>query len=167
LVQVAFQDSILHFPSALQDGWFLVEFYVVHPSDVWYNATNQQYWLQYSEHDGISNGQLDAHLITPSDTLEDRATQQNLHPVHCWVNLTRGNTYIHSPFEFATICGRKTRNCMNQQSWDALAAKCSMFTNKLPRFNIPIYSIHLDHCVHTVFPWILAVVQDDWHPTLL
>jgi hypothetical protein len=41
LVWVAFQDSILLYPSALQDGRFLVKFYVVHPSNVQYNATNQ------------------------------------------------------------------------------------------------------------------------------
>jgi hypothetical protein len=73
LVWVAFQDSILLYPSALQDGRFLVEFYVVHPPDVWYNATNQSYWFQYSERNGISNGQLDAHLITPLDILKDPA----------------------------------------------------------------------------------------------
>jgi hypothetical protein len=120
LVQVAFHDSISLYPSALQDGRFLVKFYVVHPSDVWYNATNQQYWLQYSERNGISNRQLDAHLITPSHTLEDHATQHSLHPVHCWVNLTHGGTYIHSLFEFATIRCRKTCNHADQQSWDGL-----------------------------------------------
>ncbi len=105
LVRVAFQDSILLYPSALQDGQFLVKFYVVHPSDVRYNATNQQYWLHYSECNGTSNGQLDAHLITPLDTSEYCAARHNLHPVCCWFNPTKGNTYIHGPFEFATIRG--------------------------------------------------------------
>jgi hypothetical protein len=77
LVRIAFHDSILLYPSALQDGWFLVKFHVLHPTNVWYNATNQQYWLQYSDRNGISNGHLDAHLITPSDTSEDRTTQHN------------------------------------------------------------------------------------------
>jgi hypothetical protein len=161
LVRVAFQDSILLYPSALQDGGFLVEFYLMHPSDVWYNATNQQYWLQYSDCNGILNSHLDAHLITPSDTSEDRAARHNLHPVCCWVNLTHGDTYIHGLFEFATIRGRKTHNRVDQQYWDVLAVKCSMFTNKLPCFDIPTYSIHVDRGVHTVFPWMLAAVQDD------
>jgi len=87
LVRVAFTDSIALYPSALQDGRFLVEFYILHPSNVRYNATNQRYWLQYSERDGISNGHLDAHLITPSDTSEDSALRHHLRPVRCWVNL--------------------------------------------------------------------------------
>jgi hypothetical protein len=47
LVRVAFNDSIVLHPSALQDGRFLVEFYVSHPADGHYNATNQRFWLQY------------------------------------------------------------------------------------------------------------------------
>jgi hypothetical protein len=80
LLRVAFHDSILLYPSALQDGRFLVKFYVLHPSDVRYNTIDQRYWLQYSKRDGISDGQVDAHLITPSDTLEDRAKHHNLVP---------------------------------------------------------------------------------------
>jgi hypothetical protein len=80
-VQVAFPDSISLYPSALQDGQFLVEFYVLHPSDVQYNATNQHYWIQYSERNGISYGLLDAHLITPSDTSEDWPLHHQLRPV--------------------------------------------------------------------------------------
>ena len=41
LVRVAVNDSISLYPSTFQDGWFLVEFYVSHPVDVRYNATNQ------------------------------------------------------------------------------------------------------------------------------
>ncbi len=64
LVRVAFNESITLYPSALQDSHFLVEFYVLHPADVRFNATNQRYWLQYCTRNGISNSHLDAHLIT-------------------------------------------------------------------------------------------------------
>ncbi len=103
LVRVAFKDSILLYPASLQDHRFLVEFYVLHPADVQYNAINQLYWLQYSMHNGISNGQLDAHLLTPSDSSEEQAEKHKLRPICAWVNLTHGDTYIHGPFDFATI----------------------------------------------------------------
>jgi hypothetical protein len=160
LVCIAFQNSILLYPSSLQDGKFLVKFYILHPTNVWYNAINQHYWLQYSVQNDISNGQLDAHLLTPSDSLEDRATCHNLHPICAWVNLTHGDTYIHGPFDFATIRGQKTCNRVGQECWDVLAAKCSMFTNKIPQFDVPTYSIHLDRGVHTVFLWMIAVAED-------
>jgi hypothetical protein len=103
LVWIAFKNSILLYPASFQDGHFLVEFYVLHPANVQYNTINQRYWLQYSMHNGISNGQLDAHLLTPSDSSEKRAEKHKLHPIRAWVNLTHSDTYIHGPFDFATI----------------------------------------------------------------
>jgi hypothetical protein len=50
LVHVAFCVSISLYPSSLQDGRFLVKFYVAHPNDMRFNATNQQLWLQYCNH---------------------------------------------------------------------------------------------------------------------
>ena len=166
LIRVAFADTISLYPSALQDGRFLVEFYVLHPSDVRYNATNQRYWLQYSDRTGICNDHLNAHLITPSDTSEDRAKRHNLRPIRCWVNLTHGDTYVHGPFDFATVRGRKTRDRIDQSSWDVLASKSSMFSNPVPRCNLPTYSIHVDRGIHTTIPQMVAVAQDMPNPPI-
>jgi hypothetical protein len=105
LVQVAFKDSVALYPSCLQDGHFLVDFYMSHPADVHYNAINQRFWLQYCNRNTPTFGTLDAHLITPSDTLADRTARLHLIPVCAWVNLTHGNTYIHGPFDFAIVNG--------------------------------------------------------------
>jgi hypothetical protein len=166
LVRVAFTDSIALYPSTLQDWQFLVEFYVLHPSDVRYNATNQRYWLQYSKQDGISDDHLNAHLITPLDNSEDRAKCHNLRPIRCWVNLTHGNTYVHGPFDFATVRGRKTRDRIDQSSWDVLATKSSMFSNPVPRCDLPTYSIHVDRGIHTIIPNMMAVAHNMPTPPL-
>ncbi len=92
----------------LQDGRFLVKFYVAHPQDMRCSAINHGYWLKYCVLNGITDGRIDAHLITPSDTSEERAANHNLQPVRRWVNLTHADTYIHGPFDFATVRGRKT-----------------------------------------------------------
>ncbi len=68
-------------------------------------------------------------LITPSDTSADRAVRHHLVTVRCWVNLTHGDTYLYGPFDFAVIRGQKTRDCIGQDCWDALATKTLMFTN--------------------------------------
>jgi hypothetical protein len=34
-----------------------------------------------------------------------------------------------------------------------------MFTNRVPRFDLPTYSIHVDRGVHTVFPGMLLASQ--------
>ena len=165
LVRVAFNDSIALYPSALQDGRFLVEFFVSHPADVRYNATNQCFWLQYCPRNGVSHGHLDAHLIAPSDTSEERATRHHLLPIRCWANLTHADTYIHGPFDFATVNGRKTRDRVDMEAWNALAANSLMFCNATPRFDLPSYSIHVDRGVHMTHRMI-AVARDHLLPPL-
>jgi hypothetical protein len=165
LVRVAFNDSIALYPSALQDGRFLVEFYVSHPANVRYNATNQRFWLQYCPRNGVSHGHLNAHLIAPSDTSEEQATRHHLLPIHCWANLTHADTYIHGPFDFATVNGCKTRDRVDMEAWNALAANSLMFCNATPRFDLPSYSIHVDCGIHTTHRMI-AVARDHSLPPL-
>jgi hypothetical protein len=80
LVHVAFQDSVALYPSCLQDGQFLVGFYMAHPSEVCYNAINQQFWLKYRNQTPAVFGTMDAHLITPSNKSKDRAKGHLLVP---------------------------------------------------------------------------------------
>jgi hypothetical protein len=75
LVRVAFANSTAFLLSCLQDGHFLVYFYTLHYSDVRYNATNQQYWLQYHMLSDITTptSSTSSHLIRPSNTSEAHA----------------------------------------------------------------------------------------------
>jgi hypothetical protein len=116
LVCIAFQDSVSLYPPCLQDGRFLVEFYMAHPADARYNAINQRYWLQYCDHNSPTFGTMDAHLITPSDTSAEHASHHHLVTVRSWVNLTHCDTYIHGPFDFAILRGRKTCDRIGQDS---------------------------------------------------
>jgi hypothetical protein len=161
LVRVAFSLTMSLYPSALQDSRFLVKFYVAHPNNVQFNAINQRFWLQYHDHAAPTFGSIDAYLITPSDTSENRASCQNLVPVQCWVNLTHNDTYIHGPFDFATVRGRKTRDRICLDDWNVLLAKSSMFVNKVPKLDLPSYSIHVDHGVHCTFPGMAAASHCD------
>jgi hypothetical protein len=54
LIRVAFDDSTTLSPSCLQDGRFLMEFFTLHHDDIWYNATNQHFWLQYHKSGNIA-----------------------------------------------------------------------------------------------------------------
>jgi hypothetical protein len=132
-----------------------------HPANVRYNAINQRFWLQYCNRNTPTFDTLDAHLITPSDTLADCAARLHLIPVRPWVNLTHGNTYIHGPFDFAIVNGQKFRDCIRQEAWDALVARQSMFSNPLPRFDLPMYSIHVDHGVYTDYPDLITAPSGD------
>jgi hypothetical protein len=82
LVQVAFLDSTALYPSCLQDGQFLVEFYTLHYNNVRFNAINQRYCLQYHliGKYATPKSSTQTHLIRPSDTSEALATKQHLVP---------------------------------------------------------------------------------------
>ena len=80
LVRVALDDSMSLHTSCLQDGHFLVEFYIAHAhtDDVRFNGINQRCWLQYhSRGDVITpTSQSKTHLIRPSATSEDYLCKQ-------------------------------------------------------------------------------------------
>ncbi len=77
------------------------------------------------------------------------------------VNLNHGDTYINGPFDFAIVNGRKSRDRIGQEAWDALVARQSMFSNPLPRFDLPTYSIHVDHGTYTVYPNLITAPSGD------
>ena len=137
-------------PTCLNDGRYLVEFYVVHSADIRYNATNQRLWLQYHLRGDLQqpSQQSDTHLIRPSDTSEQLAARHNLSPFRQWITLTHESTYIHGPFEFASIHGRKSRDRITLSDWETLHQHSSMFTNDPPSLELPTYSIHIDRGVH-------------------
>ena len=150
LARVAFMDSTSLYPSCTLDGRFLFEFYICHPADWRDNAVNQRYWLQLHGVDDLRHPRQasDTHLVRPSDTSESYATRHKLMPFRKWLNICHQDTYIHGPFEFASIRGRKTRDRIAQVDWDALALHSSMFCNPVPSFDVATYSIHCDRGAH-------------------
>jgi hypothetical protein len=154
LARVAFQDSMSLYPSCTQDVRYLLEFYVCHPSNWWYNAISQCYWLQYHGIDDVTmpTASTDTHLIRPSDDTSDAyAISHKLVPFRKWLNVSHLDIFIHGPFDFALIRGRKTRDRISQDDWDILAKHTSMFANPLPKFDVPTYSIHANRGAHVTF----------------
>ena len=62
LVRVDLENTIRANPNAMQDGRFLVEFYVGHPADKRYNAINQRFWLEYHPAIDMANCYLTRYL---------------------------------------------------------------------------------------------------------
>ena len=149
LIRVNLKDSMAHHPACLQDGRFLVEVYIPHPDDSRYNNVNQRFWLQYhSSGDIINPSELAmTHLVRPSDTSEALALRKGLVPFRLWMNLTHESTYIHGPFEFATMNSRKTRDRISLDDWKILASHKEQYDNDAPRDDLPTYSVHVDHGV--------------------
>ncbi len=153
LVRVALEASMSSNSSCFVDGRCFVDYYICHPSNSRYSAINQHYWLRYHHPDDLRNPttSTDSHLLRLSVTAESYARRHNLLPYRSYINLTHADTYIYGPFNFATIHGRKSRNWVCQAQLDILKLHCNMFTNPIPRFDIPSYSVHVDRGVHTVY----------------
>jgi hypothetical protein len=130
-----------------------MEFYTLHHADVWFNASIQQYWLQYHSIGDIATptSSTTTHLIRPSDTSEAHAARHQLVPFCCWINLLHSGTLLHGPFEFTSVNGRKTRDRVSPANWDVLAKFSTLYQNPLPWFNLPSYSIHVDCGIHSTF----------------
>eukprot|EP00956_Cyclotella_meneghiniana_P020964 scaffold37640_cov83-Cyclotella_meneghiniana.AAC.3 len=153
LARVALADSMSLHPRCLQDGRFLVELYILHPADLRFNAANQRYWLQYHSISNIVNPSDTSrtHLIRPTDTSEHYALSKKLAPLRLWVTLTHESTYIHGPFDFTTIRGRRSRDRISADDWKVLHSKRSMYDNNPPDLDLPTFSIHIDRGSHVSF----------------
>ena len=74
------------------------------------------------------------------------------------------DTFIHGPFNFATVHNRKTRDRIGQEDWQALADHSHMFQNSVPSFDVPTYSIHVDNGVHFSCPGTHQDMFNDMFP---
>ena len=153
LVRVAIKDSISLYPSCTQDGQFLLKFYICHPSDWRYNVINQRYWLQYHEMMDIQSPHtaLETHMIRPSDSSASYATRHKLVPFRKWLNILHLDTYIHGPFESASVRGRKSHDHIAQEDWDQLKQHSPIVGNPIPTFNVPSYLVHVYRSTHEAF----------------
>jgi hypothetical protein len=150
LVRVAFEATMSLYLSFLVDGHYLVDCYLPHPPDSWYNAINKRFWLQYhSCYDIIGPTPLaHTHYIRLSDTSEAYAHRHRLLPYRKYLNLTHTNTFVHGPFDFAVIHGQKSCDRIPQSAWDELKSHSNMYHNQIPCFDVPTYSIHVDRGTH-------------------
>ncbi len=153
LAQVAFTDSVSVYPLCTLEGRFLFEFYICHPENWQYNAVNQCYWIQYHGREGIKHPTLSTktHLVCPSDTSDGYVWHHNLLPFWKWLDITHLDTYIRGSFEFTSVCGCKMCDCISQEDWDVLQRHVSMFQNPIPKFDVPTYSIHVNHGAHVTY----------------
>ena len=94
---------------------------------------------------------LETHLIGPSETSVDYALRHKLLPFRKWLNITHSDTFIHSPFEFTSIWGLKTRDCISQDDWNGLLQHVSMFQSPIPSFDVLAYLIHVDCRAHVTY----------------
>ncbi len=93
----------------------------------------------------------DTNLIRPSNTLEAYPKCHRLLYFHCFVHPTHSDTYIHGPFDFATVHSRKSCNPVCSVDWDILRSFTDMFHDPIPLVEVLTFSVHVNACTHTMF----------------
>ena len=163
LIRINFKDTMRLYPAALQDGKFLAEFYIVHTDDVRFNGINQRYWLQYHSLTDIATPSANSqcHLVKPSPTAAAYASRNHLVPFRQYINITHTSTFIHGPFDFAHVAGRKTRDRISLEDWKPLCSYKPTNINPTPRLDLPSFSVHVDRSIHTTIssPPIVACLM--------
>jgi hypothetical protein len=133
LVRVDLPSSLSLNPNCLTDGRYLVQFFICHPKDTLQHPRNQRWWLEYHAASTVARlHQGDYHILRPDSYAPIYAKELNLHPYCQWVNLLNRDTYIHGPFEFATINGRHTRDRISFSDWDILSQSSTRYNDAPP-----------------------------------
>ena len=118
-MQIMFESSVQLSPSCIQTEKFFVDFHISHPADWRNNAVNQRFWLQYfKELDVLHPDQAsETHLVRPLPSSAGYAIRHNLVPAQKYVHLLHEDTFIHGPFDFATVNNQKTRDRISEKDW--------------------------------------------------
>jgi hypothetical protein len=151
LVQAQLDSSLSLNPGCLHNGKYLVHFFIIHPSDKQQHPRNQRWWLEYHPSSSIARiHQGDYHLLRPDSYASVYAKENYLHPFCQWVNLLHESTYIHGPFEFATINGRITRDRISDKDWQQLSIAHNKYDDTPPDLDRPDFTgIQFSRNYHT------------------
>jgi hypothetical protein len=141
LVQIDFPTSMKLHPQCLQDGKFLIQFFIEHNNDQSVNLTDKRYWLEYHSSNKYKTLGTRYHLIPPTSVSPEIAKNRNLVPFREWIYLSQPGQYIHGPFEFATIHNRKTRDRISHTDWSLLIEAKETYDCMPPKFTTP--TVHI------------------------
>jgi hypothetical protein len=132
LVQVNFTKSIQQQPACLQNGRFLVDFYIEHHRDRALDIRDRRFWLEYHRSNAHETILTSYHILQPSQFSERTATNKDLVPYREWINLSDPTVNLLGPFSFAIINNRKTRDRVPGPQWSQLQAQKTKFDNDAP-----------------------------------
>ena len=118
---------------ALTNGKFLINFLVRHQNDSKYRATQQRYWPHYHDKNiPMEERSSNIRFIRPAPEVAAFAEHNNLTPVRFWVQLNNPSIFIHGPFDFAVVNGRKTIDKIIEKDWLVLESNSNKYSDDAP-----------------------------------
>jgi hypothetical protein len=132
LVRVDLKSSLSKDTNCLQNGRFLVEFFIQHHRDTTLDIRQRRFWLEYHKSNHHKTLSTSYHIIQPSQFSVKIAIDKNLVSYREWITLVDPSILLHGPFDFATIHNRKTRNRVAESDWRSLIERADKFDDKPP-----------------------------------
>ena len=153
LVSVAYKDTMSLHPDCLQDGKFLVDFYILHPKDHWFGAPNQRFWLEYHRPGSstFARRKSSYHLVQPTKESHLYATSRGLVPYRQWMYILHDTVFINGAFEFTmTAHGRQSMDRVSVEDWRILHNHRDSYSNEAPSMKlVSQLSLHCTPLFHT------------------
>jgi hypothetical protein len=151
LVRINLEASLSLNPECLHNGKFLSDFCICHPKDRDLHPRNQRWWIEY--HAASSAAKLhqgDYHILRPDENSALYAKQNQLFPFSQWLNLLHDPTFVHGPFEFAVVNGRKTRDRICDDDWKQLIAAKEKYDDAPPNLQMNDFTgVQFSRSFHT------------------
>jgi hypothetical protein len=135
-------------PSCLQDGKFLVNFFIIHKNDDNVNLSSKWYWLEYHAADSTHTLSNRYHLLAPSAVSAKVAKSRNLVPYREWLNLWQDDCTIHGPFKFSTVNRCKMRDWISTVDWDILILAKSRYDSEPPKYTQNLIQVNWLETAH-------------------
>jgi hypothetical protein len=123
-------------PSYLQDGKFLIQFYIQHFNDNSVNLSDQQFWLEHHSTANVKTLGTQYHLMSSKIT-----KARNLVPYQVWIYLSHVENLRYGPFNFTTLNGCKTSDCIANTNWQLLISNKDRYDCPPPPLRHPIVHI--------------------------
>ena len=176
LVRIDLETSLSKRPSCLQDGRFLIDFYIAHPNDKKLPPEDTRYWLEYHERINTKTIGVDYHIIQPSELLTEQALNKGLVTYREWFDFSNISNILHGPFNFASRNNKKTRDRISTLDWNLLQSQHTSYDNSPPvlssstatilHLNEPIfYSGQHEHVSNRVNLFLSSLHLDDMQLT--
>ena len=152
LVQLDLKATMELNPMALTDGKFLVKYLIAHPHDSNYKISQQRFWPHYHEKGrAMDDFSTSVKFIRPAPESDVVVAKHNLTQVRFWVKLNDPTVYIHGPFEFAIINGRKSVDKIDTKDWKILKSNSDKYHDDGPSIEsrpllfYSLYSPFIEH----------------------
>ena len=148
LAPVNFQKSLQQYPNCLQDGRFLMEFFIEHHRDRNLDICNRRYWLEYHKTNSYKKLSVDYHILQPSQYSDATATSMELVPYREWMQVEDPSDALHGPFDFATLNHRKTRDRVAAKDWLVLHEHKESYSNQAPKLSPRIMHVDISQPIY-------------------